>query len=89
MLSAILVACGCIPSKLEMRPVRYDADVRLVPAEHRLDVTVSVELERLDDQRFGKEKARLELLLHPDLEVTSLEADGATLLSHKRRAPRA
>ena len=65
---AILFACGCIPSKLAVRPVRYEADVRVTPDENTLVARVSVELERLDDKRVDK-PVKLDLLLHPDLEL--------------------
>jgi hypothetical protein len=83
-----LVACGCVPSKLAVRPVRYEADVRLAPEDHLLDARVSVELERFDTDRSTKRRATVELLLHPDLEMELLDAHGATVRSHKQRKGR-
>ena len=75
MLLALLVVSGCAPSKLLVRPVRYEADVRVEPEDHVLEVHVSVELERLDGKRPVKRRARLDLLLHPGLELRSFEAE--------------
>jgi hypothetical protein len=84
-----VIACGCVPSKLTVRPARYDIDVRLAPQEHTLEAEVSVELESLDADGSGKRRRRVELLLNPDLEVESVQAQGATILSHKQRKGRA
>jgi len=83
-LPTLLLVAGCVPSRLAVRPVRYEADIRVTPDEHTLDARVTVELERLDDKRTDK-PTRVDLLLHPDLEVSSLEAHGATVRTHKQR----
>jgi len=82
-----LVVCGCVPSKLTVRPVRYDVDVRLEPQTHTLEAEVSIELEPLETDPRRKRK-RLELFLHPDLDVHLVETQGATLRAHRERKGR-
>ena len=79
-----LLTVGCAHSNLAVRPVSYDLDVAVEPAEHTIDAEVAVELEPLDAAPSGKRR-RVELLLHPDLEVQSVDVTGATLRAHKQR----
>jgi hypothetical protein len=82
----ILLACGCA-SSLAVRPVRYEVEVQLDPQEHSLVGEVSVELTQLDAES-GAKRQTLELLLNPDLEVHSVEIQGATLKAHQQRKGR-
>jgi aminopeptidase N len=84
LLLAGLVACGCVSSKLTLRPVSYDVDVQLEPQTHSLEAEVAITLKQIEPEPSGK-RQRLELLLHPDLEVLSVELIGATLRAHKQR----
>ena len=88
LLLVTLAAWGCGPSKLAVRPVRYEVDVKLTPRDHILDARVSVELARLDPDPPAKRRATVELLLHPDLELELVDAHGATVRSHKQRRSR-
>jgi hypothetical protein len=92
----LILGCGlfaafalpaCSPTKLAVRPVRYEVDVRLDPAGHTVDGRATVELERVDtDQAANPSKrAAIDLLLHPDLLTESVETEGATLRAHKTK----
>ena len=83
LLLAALVACGCVSSKLTVRPVSYDVDVQLEPQAHTLEADVSIEFEV--EPNGKRKRKRLELLLHPDLDVRSVEMEGATLRAHRQR----
>jgi len=87
LLLAGMVACACAPSELTVRPVSYALDVRVEPETHRLEAEVSVELESIDPVLTAK-RTSVELLLHSDLDVQSVEVQGAALRSHRRRAGR-
>ena len=81
------MAAGCAPSRLAVRPVRYAVEVRVDPVEHLLSAEASVELEQLEPER-ARRRAAVELRLHPDLAVESLDVQGATVRKHKTRRGR-
>ncbi|MCP3978642.1 MAG: M1 family metallopeptidase [bacterium] len=87
LLLAALVVVGCAPFRSTVRPVRYEVDARLEPATHTLEADVSIDLEPVPARPQGK-RERVELLLHPDLDVGSLEVQGATLRTRKSRRGR-
>ena len=87
LLVAVLVASGCVRSTLAVRPLSYDVDVQLEPVAHTLEAEVSIEFESLEPGP-GAKRNTLELLLHPDLDVSSVEVRGATLRAHKKRKGR-
>ncbi len=84
---AVLAAYGCGPPELAVRATSYDVDVRLTTPTHILEAEVTIELERLEPAP-DEERRTVELLLHPDLDVQSVEIEGATLQAHKQRKGR-
>lgn len=81
---AALAVLGCAPSTLTLRPQNYDVDVRLQAPTNTLEADTAIEFEQLEAVS-GKKRTRVELWLHPDLEVRSVEVAGATLRAHKQR----
>jgi hypothetical protein len=86
LLLAAMAAAGCGPRRLEVRPLRYEIDVDLRPPAHALDGRVTVEL--ATEPPRSRAKGALELQLHPDLDVATLEVTGATLRRHRTRPGR-
>ncbi len=82
-----LTVFGCGPPELAVRPVSYDVDVRLATQTHTLEAETTIELARLDSEPSDG-KRMVELLLHPELDVHSIEVRGATLHAHKQRKGR-
>ena len=78
---------SCTPAHLEVRPVSQALDVRLDPATSRFEATSLTEVEVVDVGAKPRRRSVLELELHPDLVVTSVSADGATLSGHRTRPP--
>lgn len=85
--AALLV--GCAPPRLAVQPVSCAVDLRLDPAAHTLDARASLELRRLEPPAGPERKMLVELKLHPDLVLDSVETDDAMLLARKSRKGRA
>jgi hypothetical protein len=83
---AATFALGCAGTQPVMRPAAYAVDVRLDPATHQLSGETEVTLERIDPSRPLGRRLAVELRLHPDLAVESVELDSGRLRSHRRRA---
>lgn len=82
--AALAFSIGCASAPLAVRPVRQALDLRLDPATSRLEATSATELTVEGSPRRG----RVDLLLHPDLVVTSVTAEGATLAGHRLLPPK-
>lgn len=79
---------GCSVSPLAVRPVSQSLDVRLDPSVGGLVATSVAEVEVVEtDAKLGK-RFVVEIDLHPDLVVTSVEAEGATVFGYRIRAPK-
>jgi len=86
--TAVLLIAGCVAPQLAVRPVSYQVDVRLDPVEHTLEGDALVEVSRLPLGRAAKRRVALDLELHPDLVVDSVDVAGATLRKYKQRQGR-
>lgn len=81
---AALLTAGCAPFSSTLRPAGYDIDLALDPPAHGVEATVVIDLEPLDAGPAAR-RERVELLLHPDLDVIDVQAEGARLRSHSLR----
>ena len=81
-------ASGCAPPKLAVRPIRYDVDVRLDPQTHTLAGQTTMELAQIHPSKSQPGPAAIELKLHKDLTVETVEVTGATFQSRTERPAR-
>ncbi len=79
---ALLVAglAGCAPQILPLRPTLYEVDARLDPESHRLSGRTVMHLTRMSPEQRPPDRAAVEVKLHRDLAVSSINVDGATLV---------
>ena len=89
LLGLICAGCltSCAPVHLDVRPQRQTLDVRLDPDSQVLEATSTTELEVVEGAGKPRRRSKVELELHPDLVVTSVEAVGATLSKHRILPP--
>jgi aminopeptidase N len=89
-LAPLLIAAtlaGCATAPLDVRPVRQALDVRLDPQASRLEATSVTEIALGDTGAKPPRRSAVELLLHPDLTVTSVKAEGTTVASYEVLPP--
>lgn len=84
---AALFLSGCATAPLAVRPVRQSLDLKLDPAASRLAADSATELELAGKSAKPPRRSVVELLLHPDLEVAAVRAEGATLVRYEKVPP--
>lgn len=85
LVAALATTIGCGAHHAVMRPARYDVDVRIDPSTHSLEGEVELDLTPVDPDRTPKRRLRVDLDLHPELEVTAVRVENAELRAHRRR----
>lgn len=78
---------GCATARLDVRPVLQALDVRLDPQASRLEAQSVTEIALNAEGGKPRRRSVVELLLHPDLEVTSVKAEGATVAKYQTLPP--
>jgi aminopeptidase N len=84
---AAAILAGCATARLDVRPVHQALDVRLDPQASRLEATSVTEIALGDTGAKPPRRSAVDLLLHPDLQVTSVTAEGATVASYEVLPP--
>jgi len=70
---------GCVPAAMSVRPTAYELDVSLDTEQHTVTGRTTVQLSLLPEQKTPDGPAAIELKLHRDLLVDSVEVTGAIL----------
>lgn len=80
---AMLAGSGCATApRITVVAERYHIDVQLDPASSRINGRTTLDVVRHDDSAVSPDQpVTLELLLHPDLDITSIRVSGVDLAS--------